>query len=193
MPPRVVDGNQVRHVHCVVHLGEKRVGDSTTRCRTPGESRTFSRAFSNPHTETTAQAKKSTAVLGEGHGQATGQALQPQAVHIRGTRHTTQIGTGFKAWWESQPPITKWLATGMLAMTLAVNLQLIPVTWVALIWGPVLKRFEVSGHWYTISQVAVIVLCTPGELGLQHGRNHQSWPLAHRFGGWPPIFSCLAG
>lgn len=55
----------------------------------------------------------------------------------------SQAGTGVKAWWQSLPPITRWMATLMLVITVGANLGFIPPMWLVLMWQPIIKKFEV--------------------------------------------------
>mmetsp|Transcript_18081 Transcript_18081/g.30964 ORF Transcript_18081/g.30964 Transcript_18081/m.30964 type:complete len:252 (+) Transcript_18081:209-964(+) len=55
----------------------------------------------------------------------------------------SQVGTGFKAWWEGVPPITRYMAAGMVLTTVACNLGVINPMWLALFWQPVLRKFEI--------------------------------------------------
>eukprot|EP00197_Chlamydomonas_leiostraca_P001251 CAMPEP_0202885494 /NCGR_PEP_ID=MMETSP1391-20130828/41692_1 /ASSEMBLY_ACC=CAM_ASM_000867 /TAXON_ID=1034604 /ORGANISM="Chlamydomonas leiostraca, Strain SAG 11-49" /LENGTH=248 /DNA_ID=CAMNT_0049568745 /DNA_START=100 /DNA_END=846 /DNA_ORIENTATION=+ len=54
-----------------------------------------------------------------------------------------QAGTGVGNWWKGLPPITRWMATSMLVLTVAGNFGWISPMYLVLFWKPILKKFEV--------------------------------------------------
>ncbi len=54
-----------------------------------------------------------------------------------------QVQNGFASWWESQPPITKWLATLMVGCSALTALGLLKMWWFAFIPQLVFRKFEV--------------------------------------------------
>ncbi|GFH19718.1 derlin, partial [Haematococcus lacustris] len=81
-----------------------------------------------------------------------------------------QAGGGFLNWYQSVPPITRYMATAMLVTTVAVNLGVIPPMWLALMWPNILKKFEV---WRLVTHFLVL-----GKLSLNFVV-HMLWVLQY--------------
>lgn len=55
-----------------------------------------------------------------------------------------QAGTGVGSWYGSLPPITRFYATAILAVTVAQKLGFVNAYWLALLWPKIYTNFEVS-------------------------------------------------
>lgn len=58
-------------------------------------------------------------------------------------RDSSQVGSGFKQWWENQPPITKYLAAAMVVATVGAKLGFLPPVYFAYLTTPIFKKFEI--------------------------------------------------
>ncbi len=57
-----------------------------------------------------------------------------------------QVGTGFRSWYESLPPITRTLATAMVIGTLGARFGLLNPVHFAFFTKPLIAKFEVRAH-----------------------------------------------